>query len=60
MPYVNVYVASNGRRAKEGKSNSNGKPRRIAKMDNNREEAEMGRYLVDGTTPYSVLVKICV
>lgn len=41
----------NGRRVKEGKSNRNEKLRCIDKMDkkkNNREEVEMGRYLVDG------------
>lgn len=28
-------------------------------MKNNKEDAKMGRDLADGTTPYSVSIKIC-
>uniref|UniRef100_A0A8W8JUF2 Uncharacterized protein n=1 Tax=Magallana gigas TaxID=29159 RepID=A0A8W8JUF2_MAGGI len=48
----------NGRGAKKGKSNRNGKPRCMNEINNIREEAELGRDLENGTTPYSVPFKI--
>lgn len=50
----------NGRRVKKGKSNRNGKPRCMDEMDNIKKEAELGRNLEDGTTPYPVPFKISV
>lgn len=60
MSYIYVYVATNGRTAQEGKNNSYGKPRRMDKMDKNREEAENGKKSGGRNKSYSIHIKICV